>query len=255
MPEDVKKIIVLGFQVSNPGNLLEGAKEKRLPALGRILREGAWVSGLTSQASSAGRLATLLTAASPETHGVNTSGDPSRAEYVWEAIQRSSKKTALFGLKIERPPASTQIAPDPSSISSYLRTNPDWDLCFVFLPGTTAGESSPEEAVDRAVSEILSVADPETLFVAVGLTASGIDGFVVMTGPGIRQGNSVRRNTRLEDVVPTLCYLGELSIPAECEGGVIYQALEDPDMKIKELRSCRRNYERLKRSSGPSAMC
>ena len=255
MPEDVKKIIVLCFQVSDSGNLLEGAREKRLPALGRLLAEGAWISGLASQTSSEGRFATLLSAASPETHGVNRLGDHSRAEYVWEAIQRSSKKMTIFGLGIERAPASTHIGADPSSISSYLRTNPDWDLCFVFLPGVTAGKPFPEEGIEKAVSEILSVADPETLFVAVGLTDSGTDGFVVMVGPGIRKGKSIRRNMKLEDVVPTLCYLGELSVPIDCEGGVLYQALEDPDMKIKELRSCRRNYERLKRSSGPSAMC
>jgi hypothetical protein len=255
MPEDVKKIIVLCFQVSNSGILLEGAQEKRLPSLGRLLDEGAWVGGLTSPGSSAGRFATLLTAASPETHGFNKPGDHSRAEYVWEAIQRSSKKTALFGLGVERPPASTQTAADPSSISSYLRTNPDWDLGFVFLPEVTSGKPSSEESIDKAVSEILTVADPETLFIAIGLPDLGTDGFVILAGPGIRRGKFIRRNTKLEDVVPTLCYLGEFSVPADSEGGILYQALEDPDMKIKELRSCRRNYERLKRSSGPSAMC
>jgi hypothetical protein len=255
MSEDVKKIVVLCFQVSNSASLFEKAREKRLPGLGRLFQEGTWVGGLTSQGPSAARFATLLTAASPETHAVNRAGDNSRAEYIWEAVQRSSKKTALFGLEMERAPSSPHIAADPFSIAAYLRTNPDWDLCFVFLPEIAAGKPSSEEAVDQAVSGILGVADPETLAIAVGLTDSGTDGFITMAGPGVRQGKFIRRNSKLEDVVPTLCYLGELSVPAYCEGGIIYQALEDPDMKIKELRACRRNYERLKRSSGPSAMC
>jgi hypothetical protein len=255
MSEDVKKIVVLCFQVSNAAGLFEKARGKGLPGLGRLFQEGTWVGGLLNQGSSATRFATLFTAASPETHAVSRAGDHSRAEYIWEAVQRSSKKTALFGLEMERAPSSPHIPADPSSIASYLRTNPDWDLCFVFLPEMAAGNSSPEEAVDQAVSEILGIADPETLAIAVGLTDSGTDGFIIMAGPGIRQGNFIRRNAKLEDIVPTLCYLGELSVPADCEGGIVYQALEDPDMKIKELRACRRNYERLKRSSGPSAMC
>jgi len=255
MPEDVKKIVVLCFQVANPASLFEKAREKRLAGLGRMFREGTWVGGLLSQGSSATRFATLFTAASPETHAVNRAGDNSRAEYIWEAVQRSGKKTALFGLEMERAPSSPRIAADPSSIAAYLRTSPDWDLCFVFLPETAAGKPFPEEALDQVTSEILGVADPETLAIAVGLTDSGTDGFIAMTGPGVRQGNFIRRSAKLEDIVPTLCYLGELSVPADCEGGVIYQALEDPDMKIRELRACRRNYEMLKRSSGPSAMC
>ena len=255
MPEDVKKIVVLCFQVSNSASIVEKAREKRLPGLGHMFQKGTWVGGLLSQGSSATRFATLFTAASPATHAVTRADDNSRAEYVWEAVQRSSKKTALFGLEMKRAPSSPLIAAAPSSIASYLRTNPDWDLCFVFLPEIAAGKSSPEEAIDQAASEILGVADPETLAIAVCLTDSGTDGFITMAGPGVRQGNFISRNAKLEDIVPTLCYLGELSVPADCEGGIFYQALEDPDMKIKELRACRRNYERLKRSSGPSAMC
>jgi hypothetical protein len=111
------------------------------------------------------------------------------------------------------------------------------------------------QAIDGEVAEILSMADPETLVGVIGPSESGTQGFFALAGPGVKRGTSLERVVRLEDIVPTLCYLAELSVPADCEGGIIYQALEDPDMKMKELRSCRRNYDRLRRSTGPSAMC
>ncbi len=255
MPEDVKKIIVLCFLVSGSKDLFEEAKAKKLPTLERFLREGTWAKALIPASSSGARWASLLTAASPETHGVNRAGDISRAEYIWQAVQRSSKKTALFGLLIDRPPESSHPADDPSAISSYLRTSPDWDLCFVFLPGQSDEKSLSSEMIEHAASKILTTVDPETLFIVVGITDPGNNSFIALSGPGVRKGIFIKRKVRLEDVIPTLCYLGELSVPADCEGGIIHQALEDPDMKIKELRACRRNYERLRRSNGPSAMC
>ena len=55
--------------------------------------------------------------------------------------------------------------------------------------------------------------------------------------------------------MPTVCYLAELPVPAQCEGAVIYQALEDPDAQVKELQSLRRNVDRLKRMVERPPMC
>ena len=52
----------------------------------------------------------------------------------------------------------------------------------------------------------------------------------------------------LTDIVPTICYLAELPIPRNAEGTVIYQALEDPDIKLKELKKLRENYARVTRA-------
>ena len=255
MAEDIKKVIVVAFHISDSGPLYEKAKDQRLPTLGRFIQEGAWADKLINSLASPTQIVTLLTGALPDTHGVRNAGESSRAEYIWEAAQKSSKKTALFGLSIDRAPASADPSASPASISSFLRTSPDWDLCFAFLHGATAGIPVMAEAVDQASSEILRVADSETLSILVALPGQDGGGFVALAGPGVRKGVSIKRIVKIEDIIPTLCHLGELSVPADCEGGILYQALEDPDMKIKELRSCRRNYERLKRSSGPSAMC
>lgn len=71
-------------------------------------------------------------------------------------------------------------------------------------------------------------------------------GLFIMTGPGIKKGETLKRRVDLVDVAPTLCHLTELPIPRHAEGGIIYQALEDPDAKSNELQRARDNFRRLK---------
>ena len=77
----------------------------------------------------------------------------------------------------------------------------------------------------------------------------------IMKGPGVKQGAEIQRNVWLTDIVPTICRLAELPVPAQAEGAVIYQALEEPDAHLKELQSLRRNVERLKRMVERPPMC
>ncbi len=257
MPEDIKKAIVLCINSPETPRLYEGAKAGQLPGLGRLLKEGALAPNLVAPATPAAALATLSTGASPAIHGVAAPGDPCQAEYLWEALQRSSKQSVAFGFPADRPPSGdAPEAADPRAISSHLLTSPDWDLCLVQLGGEGGVPvEGGAEALDRAIGQIAGVADEETLSVVIGLSRGEAGGFLVLKGSGVRQGAVLKRDVGLEDVVPTLCYLAEASVPVDCEGGIVYQALEDPDMKVKELRACRRNYERLRRSSGPKVMC
>ncbi len=73
-----------------------------------------------------------------------------------------------------------------------------------------------------------------------------LKGLLIMSGPGVKKGYILKRTVWLTDIVPTVCYLAELPIPRNAEGGIIYQALEDPDCKIKELQKLRKDYQRLK---------
>jgi predicted AlkP superfamily phosphohydrolase/phosphomutase len=70
----------------------------------------------------------------------------------------------------------------------------------------------------------------------------------IMAGPGVKKGVTLERTVWLTDIVPTVCHLAELPVPQQCEGGIVYQALEDPDGRMKELQSLRGTVERLKRS-------
>jgi predicted AlkP superfamily phosphohydrolase/phosphomutase len=72
-----------------------------------------------------------------------------------------------------------------------------------------------------------------------------LKGLLLMAGPGIKKGFRLERTVSPLDIVPTLCHLLELPVPKDAEGGIIYQALEDPDAKMKELKKLRKNYQRV----------
>ncbi len=40
----------------------------------------------------------------------------------------------------------------------------------------------------------------------------------------------------MTDIVPTVCYLMDPSIPAQAEGAIPYQALEDPNALLEEKK-------------------
>ena len=56
-------------------------------------------------------------------------------------------------------------------------------------------------------------------------------GIFAMAGPGIKKGIELERNVWCLDLVPTICYLAGWPMPRDAEGAVIFQALEDPNMR------------------------
>ena len=61
-----------------------------------------------------------------------------------------------------------------------------------------------------------------------------LESTILLSGPGIKRGFKYEGMTGIQDVVPTLCYLADIPFPRGCEGAIIYDALEDPSLKIKE---------------------
>ncbi|RJS84440.1 hypothetical protein CW702_02465 [Candidatus Bathyarchaeota archaeon] len=84
---------------------------------------------------------------------------------------------------------------------------------------------------------------PHLTTVSYGI--GSLKGLLIMAGPGIKEGFTIKRTVWLTDIIPTVCYLAEFPIPRDAEGSIIYQALKDPDTKLKELRTLRRNYRRV----------
>jgi hypothetical protein len=73
-----------------------------------------------------------------------------------------------------------------------------------------------------------------------------LKGMFVLSGPGVRKNVVLQRTVFLTDLVPTLCYLADLPVPRQAEGAIVYQALEDPDAKLRHQRRLQDNYDRLK---------
>ncbi len=77
-----------------------------------------------------------------------------------------------------------------------------------------------------------------------------LKGLLALSGPGVKRGAVIERTCCIVDLVPTICYLTGLPVPRDAEGSVIYQALEDPEAKTKELEGLKRAYERMKKAYG-----
>jgi len=54
----------------------------------------------------------------------------------------------------------------------------------------------------------------------------------IMAGAGVRKGTALKRQVRVIDIAPTLCYLLGMPMPKNVEGGVVYEALENPDWHL-----------------------
>lgn len=69
-------------------------------------------------------------------------------------------------------------------------------------------------------------------------TSFGIGGqhsTFIMAGAGVRQGVRLSRQVRVVDVAPTVAYLLGIPVSDQVEGGVIYEALEEPNWTLKAL--------------------
>ena len=58
-----------------------------------------------------------------------------------------------------------------------------------------------------------------------------LHGLFAMSGPNVQKGVELERTVWIQDLVPTICYLTGWPVPAQAEGAVIYQAMEDPNAR------------------------
>jgi hypothetical protein len=65
------------------------------------------------------------------------------------------------------------------------------------------------------------------------------------TGPGIKKGSRLERTCNLVDIVPTICYLMDLPVPAQAEGSVLYQALSDPNILTSTITGLQSELRRI----------
>ena len=70
---------------------------------------------------------------------------------------------------------------------------------------------------------------------SVSFGIGGQHSTLILSGAGVRRGIALERQVRVVDVAPTICYLLGLPMPANVEGGVVYEALEDPNWHLTRL--------------------
>ncbi|MCT4535901.1 hypothetical protein [Halodesulfovibrio sp.] len=86
------------------------------------------------------------------------------------------------------------------------------------------------DALEAAMAHVSEAADRRTL------VAIATDKGLFLGGLGInKKAGAIDRAACVCDLVATFCYVADLPVPADCIGGVLYQALKDPNMKAKEI--------------------
>jgi hypothetical protein len=92
--------------------------------------------------------------------------------------------------------------------------------------GNVAGD-----ALENALTQVSDAADRRTLIVLA------TDGGLFISGFGInKKAGAIDRKVQAADIIATICYVADLPIPEDCTGGILYQALKDPNMKLKEIK-------------------
>jgi predicted AlkP superfamily phosphohydrolase/phosphomutase len=68
---------------------------------------------------------------------------------------------------------------------------------------------------------------------------------LTFTGPGIKRGSHLERTCNLIDIVPTVCYLMDIPVPAQAEGAVLYQIFKNPNYKSEEIAKLKAGLARM----------
>ena len=90
--------------------------------------------------------------------------------------------------------------------------------------------SAGSSELDAAVAAVLDGADRRTAVAVVTKSAA------VLYGMGIdAKVGEVARAANARDILPTLAYIADFPITAECTGAILYQVLKTPNMKMEEL--------------------
>jgi hypothetical protein len=68
-----------------------------------------------------------------------------------------------------------------------------------------------------------------------------------MKGPNVKKGLHLQRLVQLTAVSPTIAHLMGFPIPAQAEGAVLWEALEDPDFRLNQVQALRKELDRWKK--------
>ena len=69
---------------------------------------------------------------------------------------------------------------------------------------------------------------------SVSFGMAGQHSTFIASGAGIKRAGQLAGQVHVVDVAPTVCYLTGTPMPRNVEGGVVYEALADPDWHLRK---------------------
>lgn len=93
---------------------------------------------------------------------------------------------------------------------------------------------------ESALAAALEAADRRTLIVAAAADGVAFYGLAVDSKAG-----AVARAVNAQDIAVTIATIADLPISADCTGGVIYQAMKNPNLKLDEIKKLKEALVRM----------
>ena len=84
---------------------------------------------------------------------------------------------------------------------------------------------------EAALAAALEAADRRTLVVVAAADGVAFYGLAVDSKAG-----AVARAVNAQDIAVTIATIADLPVSAQCTGGIIYQAMKNPNLKLDEIR-------------------
>ena len=93
---------------------------------------------------------------------------------------------------------------------------------------------------ESALAAALEAADRRTLLVVAAADGLAFYGLAVDSKAG-----NVARAVNAQDIAVTIATIADLPISAECTGGIIYQAMKNPNLKLDEIKKLKEALVRM----------
>ena len=154
------------------------------------------------------------------------------------SVEKLLKKAALFSDYAAGDVIDAAVAPEtvtalqPADVAAAIEGG--LALGVVDLGAADAA------ALDAALAVILDAADRKTVIAVAAKNGLALHG----TGINAKAG-SVVRAACAKDIVPTLAYIADFPITDACTGGILYQALKSPNLKMDEVTKLKEAMARM----------
>ena len=93
---------------------------------------------------------------------------------------------------------------------------------------------------EAALAAALEAADRRTLVVVAAADGVAFYGLAVDSKAG-----AVARAVNAQDIAVTIATIADLPVGAQCTGGIIYQAMKNPNLKLDEIRKLKEALVRM----------
>lgn len=93
---------------------------------------------------------------------------------------------------------------------------------------------------DCDMDKLLEAIDRRTIIVAITDSATVFYGFGVNAKIG-----KIDRSINAQDIYATIAYVTDLPVSTDCTGGIIYQMLKDPNLKVAEIAKLKEALARM----------